>query len=95
SIALDVAPAIVVPLSALQSRDATTKVWVVDTATQTVQPLPVTLGEGRDDGVVVRGGLRGGEWVVTAGAHLLRAGQAVRLPEATPPAPDATRRGTP
>ena len=95
SIALDVAPAIVVPLSALQSRDATPKVWVVDAATQTVQLLPVTLGEGRDDGVVIRSGLRGGEWVVTAGAHLLQAGQAVRLPEAMPQATDAARRGAP
>ncbi len=95
SIALDAAPAIVVPLSALQSRDATPKVWVVDAATQTVQPLPVTLGEGRDDGVVIRSGLRGGEWIVTAGTHLLQAGQAVRLPEAMQPTPDAARRSSP
>lgn len=36
-----------------------------------MKPVPVTLGDSRDDGVVVRSGLRGGEWVVTAGAKLL------------------------
>jgi RND family efflux transporter MFP subunit len=92
-IALGEAPAIVVPLSALHTRDATPRVWVVDTATRRVQPVPVTLGDGRDDGVIVRSGLRGGEWVVTAGASLLQPGQAVRLPDAVtpsaPPAPSA------
>lgn len=94
-IALREAPALVVPLSALQTRDATTRVWVVDTATRTVQPVPVTLGDGRDDGVVVRSGLRGGEWVVTAGANLLQPGQLVRLPEAAASGDGTSRRSTP
>jgi multidrug efflux system membrane fusion protein len=81
-IALDETPVIVVPLSALQTSDATPRVWVIDTSSRTVQPVAVTLGGGRDDGVVVREGLRGGEWVVTAGANLLQPGQRVRLPEA-------------
>jgi RND family efflux transporter MFP subunit len=94
-IALRDAPIIVVPVSALQTRDATTRVWVVDMTTHTVQPVPVTVGDGRDEGVVVRSGLRGGEWVVTAGANLLQPGQAVRLPEAAAPGDGATRRSTP
>jgi multidrug efflux system membrane fusion protein len=94
-IALREAPAIVVPRSALQARDATTRVWVVDPGTRTVQPVAVTLGDGRDDGVVVRSGLRGGEWVVTAGANLLQPGQLVRLPEAAAPGDGTQRRSTP
>ena len=94
-IALGNAPAIVVPLSALQTRSATPHVWVVDPATRTAQPRAVTLGEGRDDGVVVREGLRDGEWVVTAGANLLLAGQAVRLPDSVPPSGGAAIRAAP
>ena len=94
-IALDDAPALVVPLSALHTRDATPRVWVVDAATGTVQPVPVTLGDGRDDGVVIRSGLRGGEWVVTAGANLLQPGQVVRLPQAATPGAGATGKVAP
>ena len=94
-IALGNAPAIVVPLSALQTRSATPHVWVVDPATRTAQPRAVTLGEGRDDGVVVREGLRDGEWVVTAGANLLQAGQAVRLPDSVPSSGGAAVRAAP
>ena len=94
-IALDEDPVIVVPLSALHTRDATPRVWVVDAGTRTVQPVPVTLGEGRDDGVSIRSGLRGGEWVVTAGANLLQPGQVVRLPQAAAPGAAAAGRATP
>jgi hypothetical protein len=55
----------------------------------------VTLGEGRDEGVVVREGLRGGEWVVTAGANLLQPGQVVRLPDAVPASGGASVRPAP
>jgi membrane fusion protein, multidrug efflux system len=72
-------PVIVVPNSALYTRDATVRVWVVDSATQTVQAVPVTLGASRDEGVVIAQGLKGGETVVTAGANLLQPGQAVRV----------------
>jgi multidrug efflux pump subunit AcrA (membrane-fusion protein) len=58
---------------------------VVDAASQTVQPVAVTLGASRDDGVVVTQGLKGGEIVVTAGANLLQPGQKVRLAEAGKP----------
>ena len=94
-VALGVTPAIVVPLSALQTRNATPNVWVVDTATRTARPIAVTLGEGRDEGVVVREGLRGGEWVVTAGANLLQPGQVVRLPDAVPASGGASVRPAP
>ncbi len=75
-------PSIVVPTSALYTRDATPRVWVVDPATSTVQPVPVTLGASRDDGVVIAQGLKGGEVVVTAGANLLQPGQKVKSSDA-------------
>lgn len=78
-VALSDAPTIVVPNSALYTRDATPRVWVVDAAAQTVQPVAVTLGASRDEGVVITQGLKGGDIVVTAGANLLQPGQKVRL----------------
>ncbi len=81
-IALSESPSIVVPNSALYTRDATPRVWVVDAATQTVQPVAVTLGASRDEGVVVTHGLKRGDIVVTAGSNLLQPGQKVRLVDA-------------
>ncbi len=81
-IALTESPSIVVPNSALYTRDATPRVWVVDAATQTVQPVAVTLGASRDEGVVVTQGLKRGDIVVTAGSNLLQPGQKVRLMDA-------------
>ncbi len=92
-IALSEQPAIVVPTSALYTRDATPRVWVVDAATQTVKPVDVTLGASRDEGVVVTRGLKGGDIVVTAGANLLRPGQKVRLVEAVTGKPNAAQAG--
>lgn len=84
-VALADKPSLVVPNSALYTRDATPRVWVVDPASQTVRPVAVTLGASRDEGVVVTQGLEGGELVVTAGANLLQPGQKVRLVEAARP----------
>jgi multidrug efflux system membrane fusion protein len=93
-IALTDQPAIVVPNSALYTRDATPRVWVVDAATQTVRPVDVTLGASRDEGVVVTQGLQRGDIVVTAGANLLQPGQKVRLVETVSgPPPDRSQRG--
>ena len=80
-ISLSESPAIVVPNSALYTRDATPRVWVVDPATQTVRAVDVSLGASRDEGVVVTQGLKGGDIVVTAGSNLLQPGQKVRLVE--------------
>jgi len=84
-VALADKPSLVVPNSALYTRDATPRVWVVDPASQTVRRVAVTLGASRDEGVVVTQGLEGGELVVTAGANLLQPGQKVRLVEAARP----------
>lgn len=82
---------IVVPLSALHSRDGVTRVWIVDKssgaapgngsgiASATVKARRIESGAVVDDGLIVASGLSGGETIVTAGANLLREGQAVRL----------------
>lgn len=72
---------LVVPLTALKATGEQAQVWVVDTASQTVRAAPVTLGLASDRGVTILKGLKSGDLVVTAGAHLLLAGQKVRVLE--------------
>jgi RND family efflux transporter MFP subunit len=86
---LGTAPAIVVPNTALYTRDNTTRVWLVERSSETVQPVAVTVGDSTNDGVIIVSGLKPGDLVVTAGANLLLPGQKVRLlgaPEAPAPA---------
>ena len=70
--------ALTVPLSAVQ-RDANgaSAVWVVDAATRKLKSVPVRLGAYADDRVPVYGGIAPDAWIVAAGGHLLRDGQAV------------------
>ena len=82
------AQVIVIPNTALYTRDNTTRVWLVDRASETVKPVEVKLGTSTNEGVAVISGLKAGDLVVTAGANLLLAGQKVRLIEAVP-APSA------
>jgi len=74
--------AIVVPNSALYTRDDTTHVWLVERASETVNPVVVEVGESTNEGVRIVSGLKPGDLVVTAGANLLLTGQKVRLLEA-------------
>ena len=76
------AQAIVVPNSALYTRDANTMVWVIDRASSTVQPVKVTTGESTPEGITVSTGIKPGDLVVTAGANLLLPGQKVKLLDA-------------
>jgi RND family efflux transporter MFP subunit len=71
--------AIIVPNTALYTRDNTVRVWLVDKASETVKPVAVTLGASTNEGVVVKTGLKAGDIVVTAGANLLLPGQKVKL----------------
>ena len=73
-----VAAALSLPLSAIQrgAGNATT-VWVVDPKTGTVQSRAVQLGRYGETDVPVLSGLKANDWVVSAGGHLLRQGQAV------------------
>ena len=70
------------PLSAFFTRDDQANVWVLDPTTQTVSLVKVDTAGVVDNDMRVRGGLKSGMWVVTAGANLLEDGQKVRLPEA-------------
>jgi RND family efflux transporter MFP subunit len=67
------------PQTALFSIDGAPEVWVVDPATHRVAARALRVGELAGDRVVIVSGLSAGEWVVTAGAHKLVAGQTVRL----------------
>lgn len=84
------AAAIVVPVSALYTRDTKPRVWVVDAASSTVRLTEVTLGETTAQGVVIREGLKPGDRVVTAGANLLLPGQRVRVLDAATAQGDVT-----
>ena len=79
---LGAAQVIVVPNTALYTRDNATRVWLVDRATETVKAVEVKTGESTNDGVAVLTGLKPGDLVVTAGSNLLQQGQKVRLLDA-------------
>ncbi|MFA7269265.1 MAG: efflux RND transporter periplasmic adaptor subunit [Sterolibacterium sp.] len=70
---------IVVPNTALYTRDETNRVWLVDRSSETVNSVVVKVGESTGDGVTIVAGLKPGDLVVTAGANLLLPGQKVRL----------------
>ncbi len=86
------AQVILLPMTALLQSDdksgATPAVWVVG-ADQKVQLRAITIGRYGEAGVSVTGGLNGGELVVIAGVHKLKAGQAVK-PMAAEVQPSAT-----
>ena len=83
---LGAAQVIVVPNTALYTRDSVTRVWLVDRGSETVKAVEIKTGESTNEGVSVVSGLKPGDLVVTAGANLLQAGQKVRLLDAPPPA---------
>ena len=85
---VDGTSAIRLPLTAIVDAQGRRHVWVVDPKTTRVAPREVVLGSAQDDSVLVTSGLAGGETVVTAGVHMLQAGQQVKLP-ALPKAEDA------
>ena len=71
-----------IPVSAVFS-DKTGKqsyVWIVADADQTIHRREVQTGRVSDDGILIRDGLKTGEWVVTAGVDYLEEGRKVKLP---------------
>lgn len=67
-----------VPLAAVQPGPNGGKaLWVVDPATRRVRLAPVRLGAYAEDSVPVLDGVSATDWIVAAGGHLLRAGEAV------------------
>ncbi len=87
----DGAPAqvITLPLTALTQVDGKPAVWVFDPRTSKVNLRPVVVGAYREDGVVVREGLRPGEIVVTVGVHKLLPDETVRVVSETLAGPRA------
>lgn len=67
------------PGAVLKRDDGQPAVWVVD-GNGTVRLRPITLGPVQGDRVCIADGVAAGDWVVTAGVHDLRDGQAVSLP---------------
>lgn len=80
---VDGGTAIRLPLTAVHDQGGRSKVWVVDPATARVAAREVVLGAMQNDAVLVSAGLAGGETVVTAGVHMLHAGQRVQLEQGT------------
>lgn len=66
------------PLTAIYDGDGRTSVWVLDPAASRARLRQVQLAGVQGTGVLVREGLRDGEWVITAGVNLLHEGQKVR-----------------
>lgn len=68
-----------VPLTALHDVDGRTQVWIIDKTTHTVTPQPVNVLRQSGKHVLLEGGLKNGDYVVSAGVHSLTPGQKVRL----------------
>ena len=66
-----------VPLTALFHENATTSVWIVEGGT--VKLVPVKVGGTAGNEVVLAGGVKPGQTVVTAGVNLLKQGQKVKI----------------
>jgi RND family efflux transporter MFP subunit len=76
---VDGARAIRLPLTAIHNVDGQSMVWVVDPKTARVATRAVRLGAAQNDHVLIARGLSSGETVVTAGVHMLFAGQKVKV----------------
>ena len=74
-------PGVELPASALTEANGRPAVWIVDPQSQTVSLRTVEVLRYDPASVVISGGLRAGEIIVTAGVQVLRPGQKVRLLE--------------
>jgi len=73
------ADVIKLPLSALWDQAGSSKVWVYDPASSTVQPQAVVVARMDGNDAVIQSGLQAGQQVVVAGVHVLNAGQKVTV----------------
>ena len=74
-------PRIELPATALQEVDGKSRIWVIDTQSKTVNPRDVSVISRTDSSVVLAGGVKNGERVVSAGVNSLKPGQSVKLDE--------------
>lgn len=72
-------PSLKLPLQALLQDGGKTYVWLLDPKTSTVKRAPIALATVSGNDVVVAQGVAPGQTVVTAGVHLLKDGQKVKL----------------
>lgn len=77
-------PSLGVPLTALLREGDATYVWRLDRQAMTVVKSPVTVAGVSGNTVILGGGAQAGDTIVTAGVHLLKPGQKVRLLDADP-----------
>jgi membrane fusion protein, multidrug efflux system len=82
--AADAATGYVLPLSSLLRTGDRPAVWVVDRPTGTLTLTPVEVREYWHETVVLSGGVKPGQWVVTAGVQKLDVGLTVRPWEGNP-----------
>ena len=73
-----------VPLGALFDAGHGPAVWRLDAASGTVAAQPVAVSRLSEESAEIASGLRAGDRIVALGAHLLKAGQAVRQQPAGP-----------
>ena len=66
-----------IPLSALYEQAGKPAVWLVDIKTHQVHLTPVAVAAYREQGVALDGGISAEQWIVTAGVHKLRDGEAI------------------
>ncbi|WP_419712534.1 efflux RND transporter periplasmic adaptor subunit [Pseudomonas sp. NFX224] len=76
-----VKPRIELPVTALQEVDGKPRIWVIDAQKKTVSPRNVSVTSRTANTVVLDGGVRNGERVVTAGVNSLKPGQPVKFDE--------------
>lgn len=69
------------PLSAVMQQKGQNAVWLLDRPTMTVKAQPIQVARPDGNSLVVSSGLSAGQTVVTAGVHVLTAGQKVKLYE--------------
>ena len=70
--------AYLIPLSAIFQQGEKTAVWIV-ASDRSVSLRPVEVGAYRDDGALVLSGIAAGERIVSAGVHMLTAGDKIQL----------------
>lgn len=71
------APRIKVPLTALYYEKSASSVWLVENGA--VRLVPVTIGTAAGNDIVLDGGVKAGQTIVTAGVNLLKPGQRVHI----------------
>ncbi len=81
------------PTSALKQDGKTTAVWVLDTASMTLKSQPVEIATADGNEAVISSGLVPGMQVVSAGVHVLQAGQKVTVyKEKSTPSPESNEK---